>query len=168
MDPSCVDFDVTFTDGTTTRITVRERRFPGDTASHFEVDGAPGGLSPERAVSSWAWHRLMARSIDGDHGSGVASIVRADDWRGCPSPNEALAHNGRTGGDCFGPWLWREHDDATVVVRMVAVCGDGTLDIGDDLPRAGQWRPITRAGACLPWPAPEAAAVPAEESASGA
>lgn len=71
-----VDFDVTFTDGTTVRITVRERRFPGDTASHFEVDGAPGGLSPERAASSWAWHRLMDRSIDGDHTTGIASIRR--------------------------------------------------------------------------------------------
>lgn len=85
-----------------------------------------------------------------------ADVPKGDDWRGCPSAAEALAHNGRTGGDCFGPWLWREHDEATVVVRMVAVCSNDTLDIPDDLPRDGQWRPITRAGAFLPWPAPEA------------
>lgn len=75
--PPGVDFEVTFTDGTTARVTVREKQFPGDTASFFEVDGRPAGLSPERAASSWAWHKLMDRSIDGDHATGIASIQRA-------------------------------------------------------------------------------------------
>ena len=81
--PPGVDFEVTFTDGTTARVTVREKQFPGDTASFFEVDGRPAGLSPERAASSWAWHKLMDRSIDGDHATGIASIRRA---RAAPTP----------------------------------------------------------------------------------
>ncbi len=153
-DPSHVAFDVTFTDGAVERVTVEERVF-----ADGPLYAAPGdmlALSRERAASRWAAHQLVLRSIDGDTATGIASIARADDWRGCPSAAEALAHNGRTGGDCFGPWLWREHDEATVVVRMVAVCSSGALDIPDDLPRDGQWRPITRAGAFLPWPATEA------------
>lgn len=75
--PPGVDFEVTFTDGTTARVTVREKQFPGDSSSFFEVDGRPAGLSPERAASSWAWHKLMDRSIDGDHATGIASTRRA-------------------------------------------------------------------------------------------
>ena len=153
-DPSHVAFDVTFTDGAVERVTVEERVF-----ADGPLYAAPGdmlALSHERAASRWAGHQMSLRSIDGEHTTGIASIARADDWRGCPSAAEALAHNGRTGGDCFGPWLWREHDDATVVVRMVAVRGDDTLDIDDDLSRDGQWRPITRAGAFLLWPTTEA------------
>ena len=153
-EPLRIDFDVTFTSGTTERVSSEGRVFAD--ATLYEGPGALCALSPERAASRWAAHQLALRSIDGETTTGIASITRADDWRGCPSAAEALAHNGRTGGDCFGPWLWREHDEATVVVRMVAVCSNDTLDIPDDLPRDGQWRPITRAGAFLPWPAPEA------------
>jgi hypothetical protein len=74
--PPGINFDVTFTDGTTTRITVWERAFPGE-SSLYEVPGAPPALSPERAASSWAWHQLADRSIGGDHATGIASIQRA-------------------------------------------------------------------------------------------
>lgn len=118
--------------------------------------------------------RAIARTIDAGTLGDAAFIAHAradvpalvaevrrlrakhDDWRGCPSPGEALAHNSRTGGGCFGAWLWREDEGSAAVTRMVAVRGDGSLDIDDDLPRNGQWRPVTMSGDSLPWPVPEA------------
>lgn len=294
MEPQRIDFDVTFTDGTTERVTVQEDAVDNEPSTFLALDASSPtnrkahiSTSAERCATAWAVGRLGLRAIDGDHASGIASIRRVDvrrkwsfveardmsawralvlaavdagvvirgewdegsgwwpwyvanpgpaelalydaccvaltpkdspvedaelvemeerananidddnfavraiardslrlgnevlrlrnevflaqrklgemtaervsDWRGCPTGGEVLAHNARTGGDCFGPWLWREHDEATVVVRMVAVCESGALDIPDDLPRDGQWRPITRAGDGLPWPTKEGA-----------
>lgn len=71
--PTGTPFDVTFTDGTTTRILVWERTFPGE-PSLYEVHGAPPALSPERAASKWAMHHLDLRSGNGDHTTGIVSI----------------------------------------------------------------------------------------------
>lgn len=73
--PPGIDFEVTFTDGTTTRVIVWPRTYADGPL--YEVHGAPPALSPERAASSWAWHALMCRSTDGDHATGIASIRRA-------------------------------------------------------------------------------------------
>ena len=71
-----IDFDVTFTDGAVERVTVTAQEFVGETPV-YRVGRIGVGLSPERAATSWAWHRLMDRSIDGDHTAGIASIRRA-------------------------------------------------------------------------------------------
>ena len=72
-----IDFDVTFTNSVTERVSITERVFPGESL-HYAGPGAPPALSPERAASSWAAHQLALRSIDGDHTSGIASIRRVD------------------------------------------------------------------------------------------
>ena len=77
MEPQRIDFDVTFTDGTTSRVTVEERVFPGE-RSQYATPGAPPALSPERAASKWAAHQLALRSEGGDFATGIASIRRVD------------------------------------------------------------------------------------------
>lgn len=72
-----IDFDVTFTNGTTSRVSVEERAFPGE-RPQYTAPGAPPALSPERAASKWAAHQLALRSEDGDHTAGIASIRRVE------------------------------------------------------------------------------------------
>lgn len=80
------------------------------------------------------------------------------DWRPFPTADQVLAHNRRTGGDCYGSWLrLRDFEDVDVVVEveMLAVDGrDGSIEIlgKSDTDTAGLWRPITRRGEALSWP----------------
>lgn len=88
------------------------------------------------------------------------------DWRPLPSCAEVLAHNARTGGDCFGPWLCVDDlDDESCApeVEMLAVA-DGSpdredyvatgfaVDVAATRGGATRYRPITRRGEALPWP----------------
>ena len=88
------------------------------------------------------------------------------DWRPLPSCAEVLAHNARTGGDCFGAWMClTEPDDEGCAARveMLAVAS-GDYDheervvdsVGVDMAADGypnaRYRPITRRGEALPWP----------------
>jgi hypothetical protein len=94
-----------------------------------------------------------------------ASLAPEDDWRPLPSVAEVLAHNARTGGGDFGPWLCipAEGRDVRVVWLGVAELHDAT----DPDPRVedrpgfpwvdtrapdARFRPITRRGGALPWP----------------
>lgn len=104
-----------------------------------------------------------------DRCGGFSQFARAvapeDDWRPLPSVAEVLAHNARTGGDCFGPWLMLCESDEYAHGLRVEVIHLGTdgydLDAHDndgdrirDAHRRGalKFRPITRRGAALPWP----------------
>lgn len=95
----------------------------------------------------------------------AAAVAPEDDFRPLPSVAAVLAHNARTGGDCFGPWLCvpAEGRDVRVVWLGVAELHDAT----DPDPRVedrhgfpwdksrapdARWRPITRRGGALPWP----------------
>lgn len=92
-----------------------------------------------------------------------ATVAPEDDWRPLPSVAEVLAHNARTGGDCFGPWLCAaDSDDGYDTARVVMLCVV-SLDTGDEVSAevggvnltanpAARWRPITRRGGALPWP----------------
>lgn len=92
-----------------------------------------------------------------------ASLAPEDDFRPLPSVAEVLAHNARTGGDCFGPWLCvADSDDGYDTARVVMLCVVN-LDTGDEVSAevggvnltsnpAARWRPITRRGGALPWP----------------
>lgn len=89
--------------------------------------------------------------------------MHEDDWRPLPSVAEVIAHNARTGGDCFGPWLCVEDiDDEHGPARVVMLCVV-SLDTGDEVSAevgavnftrnpAARFRPITRRGGALPWP----------------
>lgn len=93
----------------------------------------------------------------------AAPISPEDDFRPLPSVAEVLAHNARTGGDCFGPWLMLCESDeyphgARVEVVHIAT-DDDALEVRDNAhDRVRDWRgspkfrPITRRGAALPWP----------------
>lgn len=85
------------------------------------------------------------------------------DWRGPPSRAEVLAHNHRTGGDCFGPWLRlpAPDTDEVQIVSVVLLAADGISDgvvtwDDENFPRPSDalafWRPIDRRGEDLPWP----------------
>lgn len=116
---------------------------------------------------------------DGDRVVARSVVEPESDWRPLPSCAEVLAHNARTGGDCFGPWLMLcESDEYSHGLRVevihLAADDDGVeaKDNDGDRIRAGhrrgvlKFRPITRRGEALPWPeversdAPAAAATP--------
>ena len=95
-------------------------------------------------------------------------VAPETDWRPLPSCAEVLAHNARTGGDCFGPWLVvddldDEGSDVRVLWLSVAELhdehnpdprvedGDGEPWNAEIAPNA-RVRPITRRGEALPWP----------------
>lgn len=95
-----------------------------------------------------------------------AHLRHEADWRPLPSCAEVLAHNARTGGDCFGPWLCVDDlDDESCApeVEMLAVA-DGSpdredyvatgfaVDVAATRGGATRYRPITRRGEALPWP----------------
>lgn len=89
------------------------------------------------------------------------SVAPETDWRALPSCAEVLAHNARTGGDCFGPWLVLRRDpEERVEVVYIAADDDGVtvrdanhdrvrLTVSEPDPLV---RPITRRGEALPWP----------------
>lgn len=102
---------------------------------------------------------------DGDRVVARSVVEPESDWRPLPSCAEVLAHNARTGGDCFGPWLCvedpaDEHCVARVVPLAVSLAFGGEHDEvcsePDITPRlanpAARFRPITRRGGALPWP----------------
>ena len=92
-------------------------------------------------------------------------IAPEDDWRPLPSVAEVLAHNARTGGDCFGPWMWLRAGTTETegLVRAVMICAALTDDspngervvkvaTNEDVMHDDRFRPITRRGEALPWP----------------
>lgn len=130
MEPQLIDFDVTFTDGTTSRVSVEERAFPGE-RSQYVTPGAPPALSPERAASKWAAHQLALRSEDGDHATGIASIRRAS----AEGLKAELAAARDEGAACYG-WLSSPPSlrSAGVVldVAPVATSGVAILRVGGE------------------------------------
>ena len=89
-------------------------------------------------------------------------IAPEDDWRPLPSVAEVLAHNARTGGSEWSPWLWlREADEARgESLHVVYMSHGGSVPevrtaywnpVRTD-PFVGVVRPITRRGEALPWP----------------
>lgn len=104
-----------------------------------------------------------------DRCGGFSQFARAvapeDDWRPLPSVAEVLAHNARTGGERFGPWMWLRAGTTETkgLVRAVMICAALTDDspngervvkvaTNEDVMHDDRFRPITRRGAALPWP----------------
>lgn len=132
---------------------------------------ACGGFSQfrhrdEAAVLVPAAGALAGVPIANMRGDVVAFAGRAvlpeDDWRPLPSVAEVLAHNARTGGGDFGPWLAlrRDPEERVEVVYIAADDFGGVIvrDANHDRVRLTATepdpllRPITRRGGALPWP----------------
>ena len=136
-----------------------------DRPHHLKPCDACGGFS--QFVRAAVEHRGIPVAntrgeVAGYAGRGVAPET---DWRPLPSCAEVLAHNARTGGDCFGPWLCVDDlDDESCApeVEMLAVA-DGSpdredyvatgfaVDVAATRGGATRYRPITRRGEALPW-----------------
>ncbi len=140
------------------------RTYPG---GHWHAVGFDGynawHLDPEPAAAAFAHHVARDRdtyvcSVTPDVRGEVPLSEAEHDWRPFPTADVVLAHNARTGGDCYGPWLRLRDpadEDCVATVEMLAVSGvDGSVGIldKDDADTAGLWRPIGRRGEAMPHP----------------
>ena len=127
--------------------------FDGYRALQRDPEAAAGACAQARAFSLDTHVCNLA-----PEGAPVPLDEAERDWRPFPTADQVLAHNDRTGGDCYGPWLRLRHPDdeyEVAEVEMLAVSGhDRSVEIldKDDTDTAGLWRPITRRMEALPWP----------------